>query len=139
IVGQYFNGSRNLGFLLSGGSYTTLNFPGSTETEANAINNAGQIVGFYYDAAGRLHGFLLSDGTYTTVDVPGAGTTLALGLNDAGLVVGYYEMNGPFFNEHSFLATPTPEPCNLLLLGIGVLAILAYGWRKRRVISGVSA
>ena len=29
-------------------------------------------------------------------------------------------------------AIPTPEPSTLVLLGIGLLGLLAYAWRKRR-------
>jgi hypothetical protein len=46
-VGFYHDGSTYLGFLLSGGSYTTLNVPSSMWTEAFGINNAGQVVGSY--------------------------------------------------------------------------------------------
>ena len=47
------------GFLYSGGTYTTLDDPLGTEgTFASGINNAGQIVGDYYDSSGTLHGFL---------------------------------------------------------------------------------
>ena len=35
------------------------------------INDAGQIVGTFYDGTGA-HGFLLSEGTFTTIDVPGS-------------------------------------------------------------------
>ena len=58
--------------------YTTIDVPGSTETEAYGINAHGQIVGLY-DAGDTTHGFLLSNGSYTTldVDVPGATDTEA--------------------------------------------------------------
>jgi probable HAF family extracellular repeat protein len=39
-------------------TYTTLDVPGSALTQANGINDAGQIVGYYEDASGREHGFL---------------------------------------------------------------------------------
>ncbi len=69
---------------------TRIEVPGARETLAYGINNSGQIVGEYYDAAGGRHGFLLSDGSYTTLDVPGARVTIAHGINDTGQIVGYY-------------------------------------------------
>jgi uncharacterized membrane protein len=57
IVGDYYDGSRDHGFLFDQGSYTTLDPPGSTHTEAYGINDSGQIVGWYQDASG-WHGFL---------------------------------------------------------------------------------
>jgi uncharacterized membrane protein len=45
IVGSYGDGSKNHGFLLDQGRYTTLHVPGSTYTTANGINASGQIVG----------------------------------------------------------------------------------------------
>ena len=52
IVG-YYDGH---GFLLSGGTYTRLDVPGSypDSTGASGINNAGQIVGSYLDASNRI-------------------------------------------------------------------------------------
>ena len=47
------------GFLLSRGHFTTIDFPGATDTNAFAINARGDIVGVYDDATG-LHGFLLT-------------------------------------------------------------------------------
>src|SRR6516165_4671528 len=63
IVGYYLSGGLNVaayGFLLDQGSYTTLDVPGATGfldpppgisgTQANGINDSGQIVGYYTDA-----------------------------------------------------------------------------------------
>ena len=90
IVGQYgfVPVKTDIGFLLSGGSYTPIDPPGSTGTSAAAgINDAGQIV---------VGNFLLSGGSYTALpDVPGTGSPpgtggsppLATGINDAGQIV----------------------------------------------------
>ncbi|MGH9214514.1 MAG: hypothetical protein ACRD2C_28175 [Acidimicrobiales bacterium] len=48
------------------------------------MNNRGQIVGGYRDAAGEQHGFLLRRGRYTTIDAPGRPDNIAWGLNDRG-------------------------------------------------------
>src|SRR5262249_34291384 len=82
------------------GQYTTLDDPNAGAgfeqgTEAGGINDAGQIVGKYFDANFVNHGFLLSAGQYTTLDDPNAGTgpgqgTLAPGINSRGQIVGFY-------------------------------------------------
>jgi len=91
IVGDwYLSGAEfPFGFELSGGTYTSLQFPGSNETDAFAINDNNDIVGIYYLADSPL-GFLLSGGTYTTIEVPGSVLTEAFAINDAGVVVGFY-------------------------------------------------
>jgi probable HAF family extracellular repeat protein len=50
IVGGYDAGSIGTvhGFLLSGGTYTTLDDPGTDQTQLSRINNAGEIAGFYF-------------------------------------------------------------------------------------------
>jgi probable HAF family extracellular repeat protein len=64
-VGVYRDAAGTHGFLLDNGMYTTLDMPGSTNTVATGINDAGQIVGSYVDANGQ-HGFLLDNGSYTS-------------------------------------------------------------------------
>jgi uncharacterized membrane protein len=69
-------------------------FAGVTETDANGVNNSGQIVGFYFDASGG-HAFLDSGGMFSTLVVPGSSFTSANGINNAGLIVGHYvDANG---------------------------------------------
>src|SRR5260370_598559 len=108
IVGTYADASGVHGFLLSGGSYTTLDDPlASQGTVAVGINDMGQIVGYYGDAIG-IHGFLYSGGTYATLDDPLASSnTYALGINAAGQIVGFYQ-NGS--GNHGFLETTVPNP-----------------------------
>jgi probable HAF family extracellular repeat protein len=88
IVGRYQDATGLHGFLLSGGTYTTLNDPLATMgTDAYGINATGQIVGYYTNATGD-QGFLLSGGTYTTLDDPlASGFTFAFGINSSGRVL----------------------------------------------------
>jgi uncharacterized membrane protein len=46
------------GLLLSGGLYTTIDFPSALGTTAFGINDSGVVVGCYVDATGSLHGLL---------------------------------------------------------------------------------
>ena len=65
-------GSGVHGFLLSKGTFTTIDVPGSPfGTYALGINPRGDIVGYYGDSSNNYHGFLLHDGTFTTVYPPG--------------------------------------------------------------------
>jgi probable HAF family extracellular repeat protein len=60
IVGRYDTADgRTHGYLLSGGEFTSIDFPGATLTTANGINARGDIVGRYFSADGVQHGFLL--------------------------------------------------------------------------------
>jgi probable HAF family extracellular repeat protein len=106
IVGYFSNGAVengiHHGFLYSGGTYTTIDPPGSTYTDVYSINASGEIVGSYQDASvGASHGFVDNAGTYTTLDAPGATQTNALAINDLGHVAGTYtDSNGQY---HGFL------------------------------------
>jgi uncharacterized membrane protein len=60
IVGFYEASGAAHGFLLSGGTYTTLDDPlGIHGTSAGGINDMGQIVGGYQDSASQTHGIPL--------------------------------------------------------------------------------
>jgi hypothetical protein len=46
------------GFLLSGGAFTKIDFPGATLTLALGLNSLDDVVGTYADVSGVLHGYL---------------------------------------------------------------------------------
>ncbi len=68
--------------------------PGSITTVALGINDAGTIVGWYWDAQYVYHGFTRDiAGNITSIDGPGAGSqkfqgTIAVSINNVGHVVG---------------------------------------------------
>jgi len=73
------------GFVLTGGSFAKIDFPGAVQTVADGINDAGQIVG-----SSGSHGFLFSAGSFSTIDFPGSANTVAAGINNGGVVTGYW-------------------------------------------------
>src|SRR5713226_9462 len=100
IVGRYAVGSVGHGYLLSDGTYTTIdNLNGVGTSLAQGINEEGQIVGYYtvpvaktVDPTGIFtRGFLRdSDGTFSPVQFPGANNTLAIKISPRGKVVGCF-------------------------------------------------
>ncbi len=130
VVGFYFDATGMAhGYLLNGSTLTSLDYPSAMDTLAFGINNHGEIVGVYIDSSMVQHGFTYSGGTWTTVDDPnGIGTTTINGLNDKGQLVGFYVDGND--NTIGFVASPTPEPGTLALLGSGVLAGLGVFRRK---------
>jgi probable HAF family extracellular repeat protein len=56
-----------------------LDVPGSVQTDANGINDAGDIVGVYFDASGNEHGFLATP-------VPEPSTLLLLTIGTLGVI-----------------------------------------------------
>jgi hypothetical protein len=65
IVGRYCDvspcriGPTGHGFVISGGSLTTIDVPGAVSTGTFGINNRREVVGGYYDAGGALHGYVM--------------------------------------------------------------------------------
>jgi probable HAF family extracellular repeat protein len=85
-------------FFLDTGVFTTINFPGATDTVASGINNAGKIVGQFTDQSGTIHGFVLDADGFTQIDAPGATRTALAGINDAGQMVGGFLDSGMTFH-----------------------------------------
>ncbi|MBI3684559.1 MAG: hypothetical protein HY235_29660 [Acidobacteria bacterium] len=71
-------------------SFTTIDYPGATQTIVRKINDSGDIAGGFRDANNVLHGFLLSGGKFTEINYPGASATIVNGINNRGDMVGTY-------------------------------------------------
>ena len=110
------------GFLVSQGTFTTVDVPGASSTAAFAINSDGDIVGDYSTTTGPCaavpgagcHGFLLSKGTFTTIDVPCALGTMARGISPEGNIVGFYlnatGFHGFLFSNGAFITIDITAP-----------------------------
>ena len=120
LVGINVTSTSNYGFLISGGT-TQLIAPFGDQSEANSINNSGQIAGTYTTPShlgnpGVTWGFIGDPiNGYTTLPLAGAQFTIANGLNDAGEVVGNYldssgRQHGFFATEPSYAVTPLNYP-----------------------------
>jgi hypothetical protein len=58
VIGIYLDKKSNdHGFILMGGVYQGFDFPGSSFTDGNGINDQGMIVGSYLDSNGAEHGY----------------------------------------------------------------------------------
>jgi probable HAF family extracellular repeat protein len=98
IVGSYEDHSGMVhGFLLDRrrGRFANIDVPGALGTQAEKINNRGQIVGKYAEDEedvqnNTLRRFLYDRGRFVRIDFPRARQTLAHGINDRGQVVGEY-------------------------------------------------
>jgi hypothetical protein len=73
-------------------SYTTIpgTDPATTSVTDAAINNWGQIAGFFTASGENTESFLTTRHGVITLSVPGASSTVALGVNDFGEVVGVF-------------------------------------------------
>jgi len=108
-VGEYIEGGSggfglhgfvHVPFIRGNGGFITIDDPSSNQgfTEANEINDAGQVVGDYGDAVSdpeggnqlQLHGFLNTGAVFTTIDDPSGFSTTLTGINNAGVIVGFY-------------------------------------------------
>ncbi len=97
-------------------STTILAFPGAQVTQANAINDAGQVAGTYVvlnnpginATVQHRGGFVYTNGHYQGVDFPGAFTELS-GINGFGDVVGTYGSTQGFvaLAERPFTVSPS--------------------------------
>jgi probable HAF family extracellular repeat protein len=84
--------------------------PGSTYTQGSAINDSGEIVGWYQDSSGLTHGFLRTAfGEIVTFDPPGAAETVPTGINNRGDIVGYFSDSATPAATHGFVWSPKGE------------------------------
>jgi uncharacterized membrane protein len=104
------------GFIYDGADFTQLDYPDAVfGTIASKLNDAGQVVGWYFDADGLPHGFLYFQGNYTPIDFPDSidNTTLAFGINGHGHIVGVYDAtveitHGFIYRNGQYFALNTP-------------------------------
>src|SRR5439155_16991701 len=105
----YWHGFNPHGFIRNvDGTFISFDVPGAMPDSMGGvanINNAGQLVGSYYDRTRVqydryvVHGFIRdAGGRFTTFDAPGP--TYPSGINDAGMVAGSY-WDG--INYHCFI------------------------------------
>lgn len=82
-------------FLLRGGAYTVLSYPGSGNTQARSINRQDQLVGSFVDSSGVTHGFILTDPgshpQWVQIDYAKAsGNTVLTGIDSHDDLIGNY-------------------------------------------------
>jgi hypothetical protein len=98
-------------------SFTSIQVPGATFTQATGIGPGGDIVG-HYVADGVIRGFLLRGAEFTPIVFPGAGVTMARGIGPNGEIVGTFRWPGePPPVERGFLRSPDGEYSEVTVAG----------------------
>jgi uncharacterized membrane protein len=102
-VGSCINfDDHHIGFTWSAGKFTDITIPGAFDVIPLAINDLGEVVGFYVGSDGNQHAFWLKGKTLTTIKPP-AGETggQATGINNLEQITVQFDIpNGfPIFND----------------------------------------
>jgi uncharacterized membrane protein len=107
IAGFYYQNGYHGFIKTAGGSYTTIDVPGATDTFIYGINANGRIVGGYGDPAvyASGQGFIYDNETYTFPFnvLPISDGSYPAGINLAGQIVGQYSLDGSIQGIRGFL------------------------------------
>lgn len=74
-------------------SYKNIDVPGEVETDVGGINDAGDIVGAFIDAAGMVHGYLQNKNGLQEIAAPNAISTAPAAINNRGDMTGTFTGN----------------------------------------------
>ena len=67
------------------GTMSQIDYPGAALTTCRAINDLGEITGYYVDTSNVAHGFISKNGKFRTLPLPDAA-----GINNGGNFVGFF-------------------------------------------------
>jgi hypothetical protein len=109
-VGFFTNASgqaRGYTYNINTKTFSRVTVPGASglgpSLTAAAINNRGDVAGFYNKTSKQVDAFLKLGGSFITLAVPGADMTQAFGVNDSDWVVGTYTVGTA---THGFIWRP---------------------------------
>lgn len=88
VVGSVTSAGNTHAFAYTGGGYTDLGTLGGLNSFANAINDAGQVVGGASTLGGDTHAFVYSGGSLLDLGTLGGNSSVAYDINNHGVIVG---------------------------------------------------
>ena len=130
IVGKYGFASSYTAFLYRNNHITNLGTLGGGFSEAQDINNLGQIVGWsYISGTSDSRAFIYQSGHMVDLNSlvdPGLGWIFyrATAINNSGQIVGYGNLG-------AFMLTPIPEPTALWTLAYATATLMMFKLSRR--------